>query len=90
MEEISGFKEIASYLTNPLVLIGFVLLLFFGVHRALLKAGILPPLTPGAGGKVVQSFLRYGFVIALAIIILGFGFAFFQSHLEHDPLVLKS
>ncbi|WP_004175343.1 hypothetical protein [Nitrosospira lacus] len=90
MEEITVFKEVAPYLTNPLVLVGFVLLLFFGIHRALLKAGILPPLTPHTGGKVVQSFLRDGFVIALAVIILGFGFAFYQEHFQHDPNVLKS
>ncbi|SEP43812.1 tetratricopeptide repeat protein [Nitrosovibrio sp. Nv6] len=85
MEEIAGFKEIAPYLTNPLVLVGFVLVLFFGIHRLLLKAGILPPLTPHTGGKVVQTFLRYGFVIALVVIALGSVYAFYQAYLQHDP-----
>jgi hypothetical protein len=40
---LAAFKEIAPYLTQPLVLVGFVLLLFFGLHRSLLKAGIIPP-----------------------------------------------
>lgn len=41
--------------------------------------------TPHTGGKAVQSFLRYGFVIALVVIVLRVGFAFHQSHLQHDP-----
>ncbi|SFO38731.1 tetratricopeptide repeat protein [Nitrosospira briensis] len=89
MEGIAGFKEIAPYLENPLVLIGFVLFLFFGIPLALLKAGILPPLTPRTGGKVVRSFLSYGFVIALLVIALGFAYALFQAHLQHDPDVQK-
>jgi hypothetical protein len=34
---LAAFKEIAPYLTHPLVLVGFVLLLFFGLHRSILK-----------------------------------------------------
>ncbi len=86
MDEITGFQAIAPYLTNPLVLAGFALFLLFGVHRALLKAGIIPPLTPSAGNKVVQSLLRYGFVIALVVIVLGFVLAFYQTHSQHDPI----
>lgn len=90
MGEISGFKEIAPYLKDPLVLIGFVPFLLFNIYRALLKAGILSPLTPHTGGKVVQSLLRHGFVITLAVVILASGFAFYKEHLRHDPDVLKS
>jgi hypothetical protein len=86
---LAGFKEVAPYLTHPLVLVGFALLLVFGVHRALLKARIVPPLTPHAGGKVVQNFLRYGFVIALVVIVLGFLLAFYQAHIQHEQAVLK-
>jgi hypothetical protein len=89
MNTIAEFKEIVPYLTNPLEFIGFVLLLAFGVHRALLKAQIIPRLTPHTGGKVVQSFLRYGFVITLVVIVLGFLMAFYQAHAQHDPDALK-
>jgi tetratricopeptide (TPR) repeat protein len=89
MDGIAAFKAVAPHLTNPLVLVGFALLLVFGVHRALLKAGIIPPLSRQTGGKVVQQFLRYGFVIALVVIGLGFALAFYQSRLEHDPQVQK-
>jgi hypothetical protein len=35
-----GFQKIAPYLKHPLVLVGFVLLIFFGIHRTLIKSGI--------------------------------------------------
>jgi hypothetical protein len=59
MESVAGFKEVAPYLTHPLVLVGFILFLFFGIHRTLLRAKIIPPLEPGEGSKVVQIVLRY-------------------------------
>src|SRR6516165_1823088 len=85
MNTLSEFKEIAPYLTNPLTLVGYVLLLVFGMHRALLKARIIPTLSARTGGLVVKTILRYGFVIALAVIVLGFGLAFYQAHVEHSP-----
>ena len=76
MDELTSFAKVAPFLKHPLVLVGFVLLLFFAIHRALIKSGIIPPLSKQAGGKVVQMLLRYGFVIALLIIVLGFGLRF--------------
>ena len=40
MEALQAFKDIAPYLTHPPVLIGFVLLLFFGIPRTLIEARI--------------------------------------------------
>ena len=82
---LQAFKAIAPHLSNPLVLIGFVLLLFFSLHRTLLKAGIIPPLSTRTGGKVVQILLRYGFVVALVIIVLGFTIQFYKTHRETQP-----
>lgn len=79
METLTGFKDIAPFLKEPLVLIGFVLLIIFGVHRALLKARIISPLVPRASETVVNSLLRYGFLIALLVIVMGFGLVFYQS-----------
>jgi hypothetical protein len=56
---IRAFTGVAPYLTHPLELVGFVLLLFFGIHRALIKSGIIPPVGPRVGGRLVQSLLRY-------------------------------
>ena len=85
MEEIAWFKDIARYLAQPLVLVGFVLCIVFGVQRALLKAGRIPPLTARAGGSVVHSLVRYGFVIALVVIVLGFTLAMYQVGREPNP-----
>jgi hypothetical protein len=82
---ISGFPsfaQIAPYLTNPLVLIGFVLLLIFGVHKALIKSHILPPVSPTASNRIVRLLLHYGFVIALLLILCGFGFAAYKAYLD--------
>ncbi len=65
------FPEIAPYLTHPLVLVGFVLMLFFSIHRTLIKSGLIPPLSKKDGTSVLQQLLRYGFWVALAIIIAG-------------------
>ncbi len=80
MQDAAGFAGIVPYLTNPLSLVGYVLFLFFGIHRALIKAKIIPPVGPTTGGKIVQSLLRYGFVIALVVIVLGFLLAALQGN----------
>src|SRR5262249_36059049 len=85
MQGTEAFSNVAPYLTNPLVLLGFLLLLVFAVQRALLGAGIIPQLAQRTGGRVVQSLLRYGFVIALVVIILGFLLAFYRAREEHSP-----
>jgi len=74
-----GFQKIAPYLKHPLVLVGFVLLLFFGIHKKLIESGIIPPLTQQAGSEVVQAILAYGFWIALAVIVLGIGLQYVKS-----------
>jgi hypothetical protein len=90
MEEIARYKDVAPYLTQPLVLVGFVLFTVFGVQRALLKAGRIPPLTPRAGGAAVRSLVRYGFVIAFLVIVLGFALALYRAEREHNPLQATS
>ena len=66
------FKDIAPFLQHPLVLVGFVILLFSGILTALLKAGILPSLPEKTVGDVVKRILNYAFILALLVIILGF------------------
>ncbi len=43
MDMLEPFSNVAPHLANLLVLVGFVLLLFFGVHRTLIRSGILQP-----------------------------------------------
>ena len=78
MESLYQFQAIAQYLTHPLVLVGFVLLLLFGVYRTLIHSGLIPPVTKRTGGALLGRILRYGFVIALTVIALGFLLRFFE------------
>jgi hypothetical protein len=79
MPELGGFAQLAPYLTHPLVLAGFGLLLFFALLRAVLRSKVMPTVSRSAGGRALLSLLRYGFVLALVVIVLGFALAFFQT-----------
>ena len=79
-----GFEKIIPYLKDPLVLVGFFLLLFFSFLRFLLKQKIIPPLTKKLGYKVLKTILLYGFLIGIAIIILGFGLKYRTLSVEEQ------
>ena len=81
MEYLSEFGQFAPHLANPLVLVGFVLLLVFGVHRTLLKAGILRPVSEQQSSHVVKLILKYGFYIAILTLVCGFLYAALQTYL---------
>lgn len=68
-----AFEKVAPYLQDPLVLIGFVLLLMFGMARMLIKSRLLTPVSGAKSYRVIQTVLLYGLVLALAVIGLGFG-----------------
>lgn len=67
-----GFEKIAPYLKEPLILIGFFLLLAFSFSRYLVKQRVIPPLPKALGYRILRSILLYGFIIGLLLIILGF------------------
>jgi type II secretory pathway component PulF len=75
------FAKIAQYLTHPLVLVGFALMLVFGIHKQLLKVGILPKLDQKESGKIVQLLLKYGFWLGVIVLVLSLGLQFFQDWL---------
>ena len=88
MEALQLFKDIVPYLTHPLVLIGFVVLLFFWVLlRGVLNAKIIPTLSKSSGARLAERLLRYGFIIALVVIVLGFGSQFLDRYLASEPRV---
>jgi tetratricopeptide (TPR) repeat protein len=73
---ISGFEKIAPYLTHPLVLVGFVLLLAYGIHWQLMRSGLLRQVSQKDSGLIIRLFLRYGFWLALVLLLAGFGLQF--------------
>jgi hypothetical protein len=75
VEELSAFAKFAPQLANPLVLIGFALFLFFGIHRALIKSRIISPLGKTEAPTIVRLMLHYGFIISTLMLLLGFAYA---------------
>ena len=74
--ELSGFEAVAPYLEDPLVLSGFALFLFFGALHFVVKR--LPVVTRKIAGIAVLRLVTFGFVLALAVIVLGFGLRFME------------
>ncbi len=72
------FSTVAPYLSNPLVLVGFALMLLFGVQKQLLTAGVLPQLKQREAGAVVRLVLRYGFWIGVLVVVLGIGLQYLR------------
>jgi hypothetical protein len=62
------------------VLIGFGLVLFFGIYRALLKAGLLTSLSQRQSSAVLRLILKYGFSVAISLVVLGFAYAGWQAY----------
>jgi hypothetical protein len=79
---IAEFSKVAPYLRNPLVLIGFALWLFFGIHKAMIKSGMLPSVSKAESGKIVRLFLNHGFIVivALLLVLSGFGLVRWSTH----------
>jgi len=82
---IVEFSKVTPYLTNPLSLIGFVLLLLFGIYETLIKSGILPPVSRTASSKIVRLLLNHGFIVAVLVILAGFGLEAWNSYLKAKP-----
>ena len=86
---MKDFIQIARYLEDPFVLIGFALFLFFGIHRLLIKSKIIKPLTGKEGSKVVRLLLRYGFIISLITVLGGFGYKSYQIYVTKGDKVQR-
>ncbi|MBW1834347.1 MAG: PDZ domain-containing protein [Deltaproteobacteria bacterium] len=89
MEEYKFFEKIVPYLNNPFSLTGFVLFLFFGIHKILINSGVIPTLSKREGSKAIQVLLRYGFIIAIITILAGFFYAGLQNVFDVKRLEKK-
>jgi hypothetical protein len=86
MAEMSLFKNIAVYLTNPLVLAGLTLAMMFGVQREMLRATLIKALTSRARAPVVRNLARYGFSVGILVVVLCFGLSLYQVGRVRDPV----
>lgn len=73
MSEVAVASAALPYLQQPLVLVGFALLLFFGLAKVVARSRVLTPITGARSYRVLQTLLAYGFLLAVAVIALGFG-----------------
>jgi hypothetical protein len=55
MEAWLVFNEVVPYWAYPLMLVGFALLVYFGLHRPLLNTGLASPLTARSGRMEVKT-----------------------------------
>jgi hypothetical protein len=70
---MKSFSEIAPYLKDPLVLIGFVVLILTLLCRYIIKSGLLKPISGEKTFRVLRYILGGAFLFGLLIIFLGFG-----------------
>jgi hypothetical protein len=75
---LQDFAAIAAHLGQPLVLVGFVLFLFFGLMKVFLKPESVDAST-GVGAKILKLFLTYGFVLGVLVVLLGFGLMYLPN-----------
>jgi len=73
--ETSDLSKWIEHLKEPLVLVGFAIMLIAGLMRALLKKDIIR-LTKAASEKVIRQLLLYAFFLGLIVIVLGFTLVF--------------
>ena len=79
---LAGFEKIAKYLAVPLVLVGFVLMLVFGIHSELIKSGLLPQVSQEDAGVIIRLMLHYGFQLGLSVTVLGFGLTAWNKFMD--------
>ena len=80
---MSDLSSWAEQLKEPLVLVGFVLMLFAGIITTLLKKKLLH-LSKSASERILKQGLFYGFVLGIIVSLLGFGLAFKKATKEKN------
>ena len=68
---VHGFKAIAPYLSNPLVLVGFALFVLAGFYETLILSGVIPKLEATAASPIVAAVVNNLFWASIVIIVLG-------------------
>ncbi len=67
----------------PLVLVGFVLFLVFGLYEALLSSKLLSQVNQEHSAGLLNTLLYHGFIITVLILLLSFAYSFFKR--EEPP-----
>lgn len=64
-----NFENLAPFLANPLILMGFFFFLFMGVIKLLLSTG---KFSFKFNKKLVNKIVDYGFILTVLVVVLGF------------------
>ena len=78
--------NLASFLNHPLTLIGLVLLGAFGLFKLILKSGLLSKVTGKETAPILHKLLNFGFVLALSVVVAGFGLEAWRIHKQIDQI----
>lgn len=73
--EITDLSKWIEHIKEPLVLVGFVIMLIAGLVSIFLKKDIFH-LTKTASERIVKRIFLYAFVLGIAVLVLGFALAF--------------
>ncbi len=87
-----GFQlpdNIWPLLSNPLILVGFVVFICVGVIKLVVNPNFLPQVTSSDAGRIIQRLLSYLFWIAIVAVVLGFGIQFYQMYLDRNGVNQK-
>ncbi|NOQ45723.1 MAG: PDZ domain-containing protein [Desulfobulbaceae bacterium] len=75
-----------SFFNHPLTLIGLVLLGVFGLFKLILKSGLLSKVTRKETAPILHKLLNFGFVLALSVVVAGFGLEAWRIHKQIDQI----
>ena len=79
----------AQYLKDPLVLVGFVIMLAAGIIITLLKSKIISTLARASSERLIRIVMTGVFIIGIIVVVLGLGLAFWKAS-EEDNKSTKS
>ncbi|VAW48347.1 hypothetical protein MNBD_GAMMA02-994 [hydrothermal vent metagenome] len=72
------FSSVLPYFTDPLIWIGFILLLVFLLTRYFLNNDIITELPAWLDAELPRRVLKHGFVVGLLVIVLGIGLKYHE------------
>ncbi len=77
-KEMQDFSSWTEHLKHPLVLGGFIFMLFAGIVRALIKTKVLR-LSKTSSEQIIKKSLLYVFILSIFVVLLGFIIAFIKD-----------
>jgi hypothetical protein len=87
---ISNLTEWAKYLNNPMVLVGFVMMLFASILITLMKNNIFR-LSTLASERILQRVIYCAFALGLVIVVFSFVYALIKTDttLSEETMIVQ-